>query len=215
MVKQVEIVDVASLANRNIFYQFIHTYSYLPASPRPKTLIKFRLTDVFKLSLTNSPSPLKPTVWATLLSEYPGGLGIYLSMTLCFRAKLGYGGSSNPFILSDNLASALEDPAIIAKKLKDDLASCRVKEVQPNPPFIYSPLGLVLKHDGDWRKIHHFSYPPGKLIHDYIPDGADKLRYTRFQEILKLVILAGRNSVILKKNIKNALRNMPVAPQHQ
>ena len=43
-------------------------------------------------------------------------------MIFCFRAELGYEGPSNAFILSNNLASALKDSAIVKKKLQDDLA---------------------------------------------------------------------------------------------
>ncbi len=84
-----------------------------------------------------------------LLARYQGSLRIHLPMVLRFRAELGY-ESPDAFILSDNLASALEDTTIIKKKLKGDQASGRVTPVyQPSRPFIYSPLGLVPKHDGD------------------------------------------------------------------
>ncbi len=73
-------------------------------------------------------------------------------MILRFGAELCYEGPSNAFILSDNLASAFEDLAIIEKKLQEDLASGRVTQLQgaPTPPYICSPLGLVPKHDGGW-----------------------------------------------------------------
>ena len=58
--EKVEVVEVASLANRIDLYQFMHAYPCLPAPPRPNTIIKFRLADAFKPPLTNSPSPLKP-----------------------------------------------------------------------------------------------------------------------------------------------------------
>ncbi len=71
-------------------------------------------------------------------------------MIFRFKVELGYEGPSNAFILCDNLASALEDPAIIKKKLLEDLAFGRVTQLQgvPTPPYICSPLGLVPKHDG-------------------------------------------------------------------
>ncbi len=46
-------------------------------------------------------------------------------MVLRFRAELRYEGP-DAFILSDNLASAMEDPTIIEKKLQEYLASGRV-----------------------------------------------------------------------------------------
>lgn len=137
-------------------------------------------------------------------------------MILRFGAEPDYEGPSNAFILSNNLASALEDPATIEKKLHEDLASSRVTQLQepPTPPYIFSPLGLVPKNDGGWRRIHHLSYPRGESVNDYIPDGAGELRYICFQEVLQLVTRAGRHCIILKWDVKDAFRNVPVAPQH-
>ncbi len=126
VVEQVEIVEIVSLANRNVLCQFTHAYPCLPAPPRPNTRIKYQLADAFKPPLMNIPSRLKPTARAILLSQYSGGLRIHLPMILCFGAELGYEGLSNAFIVSDNLASALKDLAIIEKKLQEDLASGRV-----------------------------------------------------------------------------------------
>ena len=209
-------VELASLANKTPLHRFIDSFPCLPAPPRPNNFVKFRLADASKPPLTKSPSPLIPSAWASLLCHYPGGLKIHLPMILRFGAELGYQGPPDAFILSKNLSSALEDPAIIDKKLTEDLALGRVVEVEsPTPPFICSPLGLVPKHDGGWRRIHHLFYPRGSLVNDYIPDGAGELRYTRFQEVLQLVIQAGRNCIILKRDVKDAFRNVPVAPQHQ
>lgn len=82
-------------------------------------------------------------------------------------------------------------------------------------PFIFSPLHLVPKHDSGWRKIHHLSYPQGHSVNDHIPDEAGEMRYPRFQDTLQLVILAGRRCIIMKRDVKDAFRNIRVAPQHQ
>lgn len=47
-------------------------------------------------------------------------------MMLCFGIELGYEGPADAFNLSDNLTLALENPAIIEKKLQKDLASGHV-----------------------------------------------------------------------------------------
>ncbi len=85
---------------------------------------------------------------------------------------------------------------------------------QPSRPFICSPLGLVPKHDGGWRSIHHLSHRHGESGNDYIPDGVGEVKYTRFQEVLQLVINTGRHCVIMKRDMKDAFKNVPVAPQH-
>ena len=137
-------------------------------------------------------------------------------MILRFGVELGYEGSLNAFILSDNLASTLKDLAIIEKKLQEDLAPGCVSVVQqPRLRFICSSLGLVPKYDGGWRRIHHLSHHFRKLMNDYIPDRAGEVRYSCFQEVLQLVTNTGRQWIILKRDVKDAFRNVPVAPQPQ
>lgn len=195
--------------------KFMNAFLCLPAPPRPNTTNRFKLVDASRTTLCNSPSPLKPSAWAELLNAYPGLLQIYLPMILCFGAQLGYKGPE-ALILSKNLASALVDTEIIDKKLADDLKSRKVEEVlNPNLPFISSPLGLIPKHDRGWRKIHHFSHPVGRSVNDHIPDGAGEMRYTWFQDVLRMVIRAGKNCVILKRDMRDAFRNVPVAPHQQ
>lgn len=82
-------------------------------------------------------------------------------MILYFGAELEYQGPYDAYILLKNLASALEDMAIIDKKLIKDLALSKVVEVvKPISLFICFLLELVSKHDGGWRRIHHLLYPP-------------------------------------------------------
>ncbi len=53
------------------------------------------------------------------------------------------------------------------------------------------------------------------MVNNYIPDGDGELRYTRFQEVLQLVTRAGRHCIILKRDVKDAFRNVSIASQHQ
>ena len=54
-IKRVKIVEIASLANRNILCQFMCAYWYLPALFRPNIYIKFRFANGFKAILINFP----------------------------------------------------------------------------------------------------------------------------------------------------------------
>ncbi len=192
----------------------MRAYPCLPAPTRPNTIIKLRIVDAFKPLLTNLPSLLKPRVWANLFARYPGILRIHLPMVLGLGEELGYEGP-DAVILSDNLASALKNLTIIEKELQEDLASSRVILVhQPSRLFICSPLGLVSKHDRDWRRIHQLSHPHAESVNDYIPDSVGEMRYTHFREFLQLVMNAGRHSVTMKRDMKFAFRNASVAPQH-
>lgn len=212
----VEIVNVAIANETKSVHQFINAFPCLPAPSRPNTTTtRFRLADASQAPLKESPSPLKPTAWADLLQAYPGPLRVHLPMILRFGVELGYQGPQDAFILSKNLASALENPTIIDNKLAEDLAAKQVIEVTSVPPFISSPLGLVPKHNGGFCRIRHLSYPLGQSVNNDIPEGVGELRYTRFQEVLKLVVQTGGGAVIIKKDVEDAFRNNPIAPQHQ
>ena len=117
--------------------------------------------------------------------------------------------------MSNNLASALLDPQIITEKLKDDLLLGRVVPATQGYPFISSPLGLVPKPNGGLRRIHHLSHPQGSSVNDFIPKEASNLRYTSLRKVTDMVLQAGRHCVIIKKDIKDAFRNIPVAPHVQ
>ena len=85
----------------------------------------------------------------------------------------------------------------------------------PAPPFISSPLGLVLKHDGGWRRIHHLSFSGRRSVNDNIPKDYSAIKYITIDTIFQLVVDAGKECLIIKRDIKDAFRNVLVAVQHQ
>ena len=87
--------------------------------------------------------------------------------------------------------------------------------VDPAPPFISSPLGLVPKHDGGWRRIHHLSFPDRRSVNDNIPKNYSAIEYITIDTIFQLAVDAGKNCLIIKRDIKDAFRNVPIAVQHQ
>jgi hypothetical protein len=88
--------------------------------------------------------------------------------------------------------------------LAEDIQRKRVILCCPDTPLVSSPLGLVGKSDGNFRRIHHLSYPPGRSVNDGIPESYGYLRYDTFEDILNLIVAAGRHCVITKRDIKNA-----------
>ncbi len=118
-----ETLHVASKANDNelSLQKFMKAFPCLPAPPRPNTSSRFRLVDASQPPLKNSPSPLKASAWAKLLSKYAGPIQAHLPMIIRFGVELGYERPTDTFILSENLASTLEDTEIIDSKQRDDL----------------------------------------------------------------------------------------------
>lgn len=161
--------------------------------------------------LRDSPSPLIPQAWAEALRHYPGDLGITISGILRFGAAIGYNGEPNPLILSDNLVSAQDDPSVLQEGLDRDLSLGRVSPCQPTRPFICSPQGLVPKKDGGFRRIHHLSHPAGSSVNDGIPKEWASLEYSAISCMFDMVRKAGRGACLLKRDLKDAFRLVPVA----
>lgn len=89
----------------------------------------------------------------------------------------------------------------------------RVSNPQAGERFISSPLGLVPKTGSNTSyRIHHLSFPPGKSVNDYIPPGWGSLEYTSFDEAVAMVAAAGHGAILVKRDLADAFRHIPVAP---
>ena len=172
------------------------------------------MVDSNQPPLINSPSPFILPSWEALLSQYPGSLPVTLAGILKYGCQIGYNGPPQ-LILSQNLKSAQTDHSLISDKLISDLALRRVISRTHSFPFISSPLGLVPKADGSYRRIHHLSYPQGSSVNNHIPENAGAIKYIKITDIYEAILSAGRHCIIVKKDIKDAFRNIPVAPNNQ
>ena len=72
--------------------------------------------------------------------------------------------------------------------------------------FISFLLGLVLKYNERFRRIHYFSHPVKHSINDYIKEEYETLIYITFVDIIEMIIRIGRGSLIIKKDVKEAFR---------
>jgi ribonuclease HI len=190
---------------------FLQSHSCHPSSARPNTVPQFQTFDPHAPPLQPSPSPLIPKAWDTLLAQYPGNLPQILQGIVRHGCLLGYTGPET-FILSKNLQSATLDPDTITTKLYDDLQRGRVIRIEPKFPYISSPLGLVPKHDGGFRRIHHLSHPRTHSVNFFILEAFSSLQYASFQDILDMVIQAGKGCILIKKDIQDAFRNIAISP---
>ena len=82
---------------------------------------------------------------------------------------------------------------------------------QAEAQYVYSPLGLVLKHDGGWRRIHDLSFPNGQSVNDGIPHEWGALEYTTFDDAVDALLLQGPGAQFVKRDLKDAFRHIPVA----
>ena len=115
-----------------------------------------------------------------------------------------------------NLPSALQNPEYVDKKLAQELAASRIAGPFTSPPFhsfCVSPLGLIPKKiPGDFRLIHHLSFPKGISINDGIASENTHVQYASVADAIRLIKRAGPGCYLAKTDIKSAFRIIPIHP---
>jgi len=126
-----------------------------------------------------------------------------------------YSGPQRSY-MSKNLKSANKNHQVVADKINKEIEEGRVAGPYPAPPlsnFRVSPLGLVPKKGKDeFRLIHHLSYPSCQSVNDFIDPDLCYVKYTQFDEAVKLIQELGQGCLLGKTDIKSAFRLLPVSP---
>lgn len=181
-------------------------------------------------SQNNSSVLHSPDLHATGLAKSPinvRALKQYCELYDASESKFQVEGFTDGFLLqysgprvprdAKNLRSALAHPDILEQKINAEILAGRVAGPfleRPLSNLIISPLGLVpKKQEGEFRMIHHLSYPEGGSVNDYIDPNLASVQYTSFDEAIALVQKLGRNCKLFKMDLKNAFRNLPVHPR--
>ena len=154
--------------------------------------------------------------WRDELRLYPGDLSPLIEGILTFGARLGTTIPLPARTCSNQLPSDA-NPGVITAKITADLPLGQIAICSPEA-IVCSPLGLVPKPDGTLRRIHNLSSPkPGRglSVNAAIPEAYSTFAYSTIDNILALILLAGKGAVILKRDLKDAFRNIPVAVSDQ
>ena len=77
-----------------------------------------------------------------------------------------------------------------------------------------SPLGVVPKKTpGEFRLIHHLSYPKGFSINDGISADHSSVSYATIHDAIRHIKALGPGCFLAKTDVNNAFRIIPVRPQ--
>ena len=119
-------------------------------------------------------------------------------------------------IFGPNPVSAQRNPEIVSARLSKELAVDRLAGPFNSPPFPnfrVSPLGLVPKKaPGEYRLIHHLSFPSGESVNDGIAHEHSTVHYARVDDAVKMIKQLGRGCFLAKTDIKSAFRIIPLRP---
>ena len=136
-------------------------------------------------------------VFAPYLTKYNQASYLLEGFTSGFR--LGF-SSQRQFHISLNMLSCQKFSDVISQKIKAEGPAGRLKGPFPKTPFEniqISPIGCVPKKShGDFRLIHHLSYPPISNINDGIMPELASVSYCSFYDAVNALLKLGIGALI-------------------
>lgn len=120
------------------------------------------------------------------------------------------------FRFSKNLSSLKDKQHILLDRINEESLSGRVMGPFQYPPFKniqVSPLGLVpKKKPGEFRLIHHLSYPDGSSINDGIPHELCTVQYQSIHDAILAIQKVGVGALLAKTDLENGYKQVPIHP---
>ena len=101
---------------------------------------------------------------------------------------------------------ALAHQNVVSQKLSKELVAGRIAgpfHAMPFHPFRVSPMGLVPKKSpGEFRLIHHLSFPRGSSVNDGIGPEDTSVHYATVADAICLIKSNGKGCFLAKTDIK-------------
>ena len=157
-------------------------FSISPKSAVPATVPASVPTGTVWLPKPTPRTLLRPFILERQLSNHPDKAFVKrLINDLCHGCFIDYEGPQFSYC-TNNLVSAYQHPTIIDATLEKEYQLGRILgpfQYPSLPKFRTSGLGLVSKHDGEWRIIYHLPTPPYININDFIDPKDYSLSYAQ------------------------------------
>lgn len=107
-------------------------------------------------------------------------------------------------------------PEVVNNKIQKELSAGRIQGpflIPPYKEYVVSPIGLQpKKQPGEFRVIHHLSYPHGRSINSGIPCELSSVNYGTIGQAIKFIKMLGRGCFLSKTDVKSAFRLIPIRP---
>ena len=164
-------------------------------------------------------TPLDTQQWTQDLQFHPDkDFSSYILQGLTFGFRIGFDRAQPLHPATSNLHTS--NPSIISEYLDREISLMRMWKFPRHciPPGIQtSPLGVIPKKNkpGKWRLIVDLSSPMGFSVNDGISQELSSLSYTSVDHLASLVTSVGRGALLVKADIKEAYRMVPVHPHDQ
>ena len=164
-------------------------------------------------------TPLSLKDWASELSDYPDrAFSKFIVEGIANGFHIGFNRSQHLQLAATNLQCT--KPQLITEYLGRETALNRMWQCPMGylPRGVHiSPIGLIPKKNkpGKWRMIVDLSAPQGMSVNDGIDSELSSLSYSSIDQLAALVVSEGKGSFLVKADIQEAYRMIPVHPEDQ
>lgn len=181
--------------------------------------IKPAKTDTGLSQNESSPNEIVTPVKACILKQFLKGYDVAQKEFLVSGFTKGFHiqfEGPQQFRVSRNLLSASHNVEVLKAKLQKEISARRIAGPYNQPPFEFlqcSPIGLVPKKEpGEYRMIHHLSYPEGSSVNDFIPDKCCSVAYNTVDDAVNIIKQLGHGCLLAKTDVASAFRIVPIHP---
>ena len=161
------------------------------------------------------PTPVRVKQLSHWLQGYDNNKFQYLVKGFSHGFHFGFQGELDKNLPS-NLNSALQLPEVTQAKIMKEVAVGRVEgpfDIAPIQNLHISPIGLQPKKvEGEYRLIHHLSYPPELSVNYGIAPECKSVKYQSIDDAISVIKWLGKGCFMAKTDIKSAFRLVPVHP---
>ena len=201
----------------SIHVLFVAQVNHWPSAPRlagPTPLPIQHFVDPIAPTLS-LPTPVNPD----RLQHFFAGYEPTIAEFLFHGFKNGFSIQFEGILFSsdsNNLISAAENPSAVDAKIAKELEAHRLAGPFHNPPltpFCVSPLGVVPKKNfGEFRLLHHLSFPKGSLVNDDIPLEHFRVCCATIGDAITHIKNVGTSAYLATTDLKSAFRSLPINP---
>ena len=163
-------------------------------------------------------SPLIFDNWTRELSSHPDkAYTQYILRGISQGFRIGY--NRHHQLRQSHSAMLTHNPEVISHYLSQEVSLARMKmfPVSHSTNIHTSPIGVIPKKNkpGKWRLIVDLSSPTGHSVNDGISSEWSSVSYPTVDHLSSLILSLGRGAFLVKADIKEAYRMVPVHPQDQ
>lgn len=201
----------------------LNTLSAIPPPDYPLTAQEEQILAELNPDIFKVVTPIKVKMLEHLTRDHPNRAYIeYVLIGLRQGFRYGYKGTRRT-IIQQNLASIHQDVKAFGESIEKELKKGRYAgpfdpEHPPCSTYMVNPCGLVPKKDTDpteYRVINHQSAPTGSSINDGIDKNDFATTYENVPCAAKWIREMGKGCLLIKLDIKEAYRVIPIHPVDQ